>query len=204
MTKTSAVIATLNQGNVNCWPHASPALAAKAANTMNTDKSPREYHTFSANTRPRCWPACSMNESIFRLMTGKTHGIKLRISPPKKAEASCTANIRRSSGVYVRPPVCPAVWLAVSLGSATPGPSAAANGIRVGGRHELASHACTWTFPSIFTFDGSTPAANSIGAYHVTAPWWVSTVRLSKAGSFFESGEPTARICPQRGRLATV
>ena len=31
MTKTKAVMATLNQGRVNCSPHAIPAAAAKAA-----------------------------------------------------------------------------------------------------------------------------------------------------------------------------
>ena len=34
----------------------------------------------------RLSPACFMNESNFKLMTGKTQGMRFRINPPKKAQ----------------------------------------------------------------------------------------------------------------------
>ncbi len=174
----------------------------RAASTRNTESSPREYQRFKTNARPRLCPDCWKKERIFRPITGKTHGMTLRINPPPKANnnatsvdcvattsSACTrsASKRALPALLAEPAVAPEPCEAVNGPSASD-PSAAENGIGVGGRQAFGSHGCTVTLPAIFNLAGSTPAASSIGADQVTESWCVSTVRLSKIGSCFLSG----------------
>ena len=90
MAKTSPVIATLNQGSVNCSPQACFAPAASAASPIKTTMIPTLYQTSTWKSRA----------ALARLLQEGQHleaddrqdaGIRLRINPPRKASPSCVA-----------------------------------------------------------------------------------------------------------------
>ena len=116
-------------------------------------------------------------------MTGRTHGITFRISPPRKAKPSSTQSdcVGGCDGKAARGPA------AVSPGKTRPGPSLARNGKSCGGMHAL-EHANTLTVPWISSLAGSYPALIWIGAYQVTVPSWVSITILSYNGSLLAAG----------------
>jgi len=70
---------------LNCWPQPTFQTVANVANSRNTDIKPNEYQMFKANTLARLSPACWTKAMTFKPMTGRTHGMMFRISPPRKA-----------------------------------------------------------------------------------------------------------------------
>jgi hypothetical protein len=69
----------------NCLIAPNFAATAKLASTRKTVSTPSEYIKFNNRIRPRLCPDCCTKLSTLIAITGNTHGITLRIKPPRNA-----------------------------------------------------------------------------------------------------------------------
>ena len=87
IANTTAAIVTLNEVLPNWPPQERPSVAASSPSSRNTEIMPAANQRFSMNACARLLPACSTKLITLRPITGNTHGIRLRISPPTNASA---------------------------------------------------------------------------------------------------------------------
>ena len=98
---TIADIVILNPDEVNCSPHArlfpaSPMFAATlaVASTKKTAYRPAQYQRFSLKISCRALPDCCAKDMSFSPSTGKTQGIRFRMSPPTKPASKASGSER--------------------------------------------------------------------------------------------------------------